>query len=163
MPFSFTSLSYFLLLLFLLSSAFPLFNWLYQRGYPHGTALNVFYLLFWLKLTVLFWSFLMIFFHAASVNLWSHSSDLPAVFIAPPHQFIFFGLSPHLPGPHSPIPIFLSFSLFFLFFFVTSACCQFGGHALAAFTGSPRRSKRYQKKPQASYFPSSYFFVCFVE
>lgn len=106
------------------------------------------------------------FIHAASVNLWSHSPDLPADFIAPSHQFIFFGLAPHLPGPHFPLPMFLSFSLslfLFFFFFAISAYCQFGGHALAVLTGSPRRSKRLQNLPHPSIILSLKLFFCYLK
>lgn len=63
---------------FQLSLAFPPFISLaVTERLPHGTALNAFYLWLWLELTVLFWPFLNDFFpHTASVNLWSHPSDL---------------------------------------------------------------------------------------
>lgn len=159
MPFSFTSLSYFLLLLFLLSSAFPLFIWLYQRGYPHGTALNVFLFVVLVEIDCLVLVFLNdFFFHAASVNLWSHSSDLPAVFIAPPHQFIFFGLSPHLPGPRSPTPIFLSFSLFFLFLFCYFSLLSIWWTCLSSFSEEVQEEvKDTRKNPKPHTFPQAIF------
>lgn len=94
------------------------------------------------------------FFHAASVNLWSHSSDLPAVSIAPFHQFIFFGLGPHLLGLPSPSPNFsLLFSLSFFFSFCYLSLLSVWWTYFSNSTGSPR-SIRYQNTlPQHHIFP----------
>lgn len=160
MPFSFTSLSYFLLLLFLLSSAFPLFIWLYQRGLPSWHCFECVLFVVLVEIDCLVLVFLNdFFFHAASVNLWSHSSDLPAVFIAPPHQFIFFGLSPHLPGLHSPTPIFLSFSLFFLFLFCYFSLLSIWWTCLSSFSEEVQEEvKDTRKKSKHHAFPQAIFF-----
>lgn len=159
----------FLLLLFLLSSAFPLFIWLYQRGYPHGTALNVFYLWFWLELTVLFWSFLMIFFFS------SRSISKPLITLVWPAGCFHSTSSPiHFFLAWVPTSLaltllhqfFLSFSLFFLFLFCYFSLLSIWWTCLSSFSEEVQEEvKDTRKKPQASHFPSScfFFFVYFVE
>lgn len=75
----------------------------------------------------------------------------------------FFGLSPHFPGPRSPTPIFLSFSLLSLSFCYFSLL-SIWWTCLSCFSQEVQEEvKDTRKNPKHHTFPQAIFFVYFVE